>query len=388
MQRYYRILAITIFLLFIPITAAAQTYFFQVDEQIVNVFWNADGTASIDYVFVFTNGSGVSPIDYVDIGLPNDNYARDLIFADVNGTPITDIQESPYLTHGIALGLKEGAIDPGETGTVHAFIGVVEDVIYPDDLDENYASVVFIPSTFGSDYVNGNTDYTLVYHLPQGVQLEEPRWHPAPLGFPDEPEAGIDDEGRITYLWHNPAGNADTQYTFGASFPTAYIPAETVVRPPIWAPAAALISSLLAFAPFAGFAIIVAIFTIFAFRNSKRRKLQYLPPVISIEGHGIKRGLTAVEAAILMEQPLDKTLTMILFSVIQKGAASIISRDPLKLQNAEPLPDGLHTYEIDFLTAIQITSLTKRKTALQNMTVALVKSISQKMKHDLLWQSA
>ena len=380
MQRSYRILAITITLLSIPLFAAAQTYFFQVEEQIVNIYWNADGTASIDYVFVFTNGDGVSPIDYVDIGLPNDKYARDLIFADINGMPISDIQESPYLTHGVALGLSEGAIEPGGTGTVHAFIGVVEDVIYPDDLDGDYASVVFIPSTFGSEFVYGNTDYTVVYHLPQGVQPHEPRWHAAPTGFPDEPETGIDDEGRITYLWHNPDGNAYSEYTFGASFPTAYIPTESVVRPSIWVPVAALISSSLAFAPCAGFAIIIAVITIFAFRSSKRRKQQYLPPVIAIEGHGIKRGLTAIEAAILMEQPLDKILTMILFSVIKKDAASVISRDPLKLQNADPVPEDLHTYEIDFLTALQIPSAYERKKALQNMMVALVKSISQKMK--------
>ena len=46
--------------------------------------------------------------------------------------------------------------------------------------------------------------------------------------------------------------------------------------------------------------------------------MQYMPPKIAIEGHGIKRGLTAVEAAILMEQPLDKVMTMILFGVVKK----------------------------------------------------------------------
>ncbi len=380
MKRYYRILAITICLLSIPIIVAAQTYFFQVDEQIVNVYWNADGTASIDYVFVFTNGDGVSAIDYVDIGLPNGQYARDLIFADVDGAPITEIEDSPYLTNGIALGLKGGAIDPGESGTVHAFIGVIEDVIFPDDLDDNYSSAVFIPSTFGSDFVYGNTDYTVTYHLPQGVQPDEPRWHPAPTGFPDQPEAGLDDEGRITYSWHNPTGDAATKYTFGASFPAAYIPAETVVRPSIWAPLIAFLSSILAFAPCAGFGLIFGAILFFSYKSSSRRKLQYLPPTISIEGHGIKRGLTAIEAAILMEQPLDKILTMILFSVIKKGAASVISRDPLKLQNTNPLPDDLYAYETEFLAAFQLTSDTKRKTALQNMMVSLVKSISQKMK--------
>jgi hypothetical protein len=38
-------------------------------------------------------------------------------------------------------------------------------------------------------------------------------------------------------------------------------------------------------------------------------------------GHGIKRGLTAVEAGILMEQPMDKIMTMILFGTIKKNAA-------------------------------------------------------------------
>jgi len=42
-------------------------------------------------------------------------------------------------------------------------------------------------------------------------------------------------------------------------------------------------------------------------RNPKTQ-LQYLPPKIKIEGNGIKRGLTAVEAAVLMEQPMDKVL--------------------------------------------------------------------------------
>ncbi len=74
--------------------------------------------------------------------------------------------------------------------------------------------------------------------------------------------------------------------------------------------------------------------------NANKRKLQYLPPKIQIEGHGIKRGLTAVEAGILMEQPLDKVMTMILFGVVKKNAATVVTRDPLKLQLASPLPDG------------------------------------------------
>jgi hypothetical protein len=115
--------------------------------------------------------------------------------------------------------------------------------------------------------------------------------------------------------------------------------------------------------------------------NGRRRKMKYLPPKIAIEGHGIKRGLTAVEAAILMEQPLDKVMTMILFGVVKKGAAEVETRDPLKLKILEPLPDGLHEYEKDFLAAFRPEANTRqRRTDLQEMTIKLVKAISKKMK--------
>jgi hypothetical protein len=111
-----------------------------------------------------------------------------------------------------------------------------------------------------------------------------------------------------------------------------------------------------------------------------RRKLQYMSPKIAIEGHGIKRGLTAVEAAILMEQPLDKVMTMILFGVVKKGAAAVTKRDPLTIEVKEPRPEGLHEYESKFLQAFKETGTKERRKLLQDMTVALVKSVSEKMK--------
>ena len=76
-------------------------------------------------------------------------------------------------------------------------------------------------------------------------------------------------------------------------------------------------------------------------------------PKVAIEGHGIKRGLTAVEAAIFLEEPLDKVMTMILFSVIKKNAAEVISRDPLKIKVYQPAPEDLYPYEKDFLSAFK-----------------------------------
>jgi hypothetical protein len=101
---------------------------------------------------------------------------------------------------------------------------------------------------------------------------------------------------------------------------------------------------------------------------------------VSIEGHGIKRGLTAVEAAILMEQPMDKILTMILFSVIKKDAARVVTRDPLDIEVAEPIPSGIHPYEVQFLKAFTLKKKKARRAALQDMMTKLVKIVAKKMK--------
>jgi hypothetical protein len=83
--------------------------------------------------------------------------------------------------------------------------------------------------------------------------------------------------------------------------------------------------------------------------------MKYLPPKIAVEGMGIKRGLTPVEVGILMEQPMDKILTMILFSSMQKEAAQIISRDPLEVKVEDTLPEDLRPYEKEFLEAFRLT---------------------------------
>jgi hypothetical protein len=105
-----------------------------------------------------------------------------------------------------------------------------------------------------------------------------------------------------------------------------------------------------------------------------------MSPKIAIEGHGIKRGLTAVEAAILMEQPLDKVMTMILFGVVKKNAAVVTKREPLTIEVTSPTPEDLHDYELNFLQAFQENDPRTRRNLLQEMMVKLVRSVSEKMK--------
>jgi hypothetical protein len=379
LRRFISFLLLVSVILLISSPVAAQSYSFQVPKETVDVYWNSDGTTSLDYTFVYENNPSGHIIDYVDLGIPNDNYSDSNISASVNGNPVYDISSSGYQgqgSSGVAIGLGQYAINPGTVGTFQARVENISGVLYKDSQDSNYVSAVFDPTYFDSNYVTGNTDLTVTYHLPPGVKPEEPKWHAAPAGFPSEPVTGLDSQGRITYTWENPNANASSQYEFGASFPKSYVPAGAIVTVNPFAGIGKFISA--AFLPILCIGGFIAI--VFAGLSSdRRRKQQYLPPKISIEGHGIKRGLTSVEAAILLEQPLDKIMTMILFSVIKKNSAEVITRDPLEIKVTQPLPEDLQPYEKDFLTSFQKTDLDRRK-GLRDMVVNLVKNVSEKMK--------
>jgi hypothetical protein len=258
------------------------------------------------------------------------------------------------------------------------FISQQRDVLRPDSRDNNYASAVFSPAWFSP--VHGTTDLEVTFHLPPGVQPEEPRWHEAPSGFPSEPETGLDEQGRVTYTWRSPNASMDRKYDFGASFPRQYVPESAIKRPGLLETLGISADALIGLVVCGSIALFVVIGIWAGVAGTRRRKLQYLPPKVSIEGHGIKRGLTAVEAAILLEQPMDKILTMILFGTIKKGAAAVATRDPLKLEITRPAPENLQPYELEFLKAFEEEDPRSRRKALQGMMVDLVKGVSNKMK--------
>lgn len=360
--------------------ASAQTdYSFQLTNEVVHVYLNNDGTISLDYKLTFMNDPGAKVIDFVDLGLPNNSFDFNSITADVGGKRVdvtTDYQGSGS---GVAIDLGQNFIH--EKGMVHVTVGRISKMFYPDDNDQNYASCEFVPTYFGSQYVHGNTNLMVVIHLPPGVATNEPKYHPARGGWPGavEPATGFDAEGRITYTWDSPAADGSSQYTFGASFPKQYIPASAIVTTSIFDILSGFIDTVIGFLPFCCFGLFFFGIPVLGIFGERKRKLQYIKPTISIEGHGIKRGLTAVEAAIFMGQPLDKIMTMILFSTLKKGGLQVVSKDPLKVELLEPQPEGFQPYESDFVQSMIKPDRDRRK-GLQTMTVNLVKSVTEKMK--------
>jgi hypothetical protein len=390
MKKWISLIVLSIILLGINAgVAAGQSYHFQVPKAAVNYTINSNGTATIEYTYNFVNDTGAPSIEYVDIGMPaNSTFSYSDMSGEIDGHSISHIAKSSEISNGVEFGLGGNSIPAGGSGTFHALINNVRGVLYPgtEKESEPYASTQFETNYFASGSISGNTDMTVTIFLPKGMSTDQPRYYP-PKNWPgsDQPASGYDSQGQIYYTWEAPNANLGKGYIFGAAFPASFVPSSAIGTPPSntinfggiigWISAnACTCGGIAAFVLFFGWVIYQSSV------GSRKRKMQYLPPKISIEGHGIKRGLTAVEAGILMQQPMDKILTMILFSTVKKGAATVTKRDPLTIQVTDPLPEDLRAYEVDFLNAFQMKNDSKRRAALQDLMIKLVQSVTSKMK--------
>jgi hypothetical protein len=396
--RNFFLILVILGLFALPASVAAQDYRFEVTAQEVEAYVEEDGTISLWYLIEFENQPGAAPIDFVDIGMPSSAYSLNAIDAEVDGNAVKNIESSPYVPNGFALDLGADAIQPGETGTVTIWVPGVKNVLTPYDAGdrENYVNFQFSPNWFDSQFdKSNNTAYRVTIILPPGVGNEEGVYYnPTSWPGPSEPDdiGRTEAEDRVYYSWYTENADAHTQYIFGAAFPNQYVPEDSVSTKPdnTIQPGGepSIIDSILGIfgsQTFCCFGFGLFFLTIFGWSiyqgtvGANKRKMKYLPPKMKIEGHGIKRGLTAVEAAILMEQPMDKVLTMILFGVLKKGAAIVKEKEPLQIEVTDPLPEGLHPYEKEFLEAFKVKE-SRRRAAMQKMVVNLVNSVSKKMK--------
>lgn len=388
-------------LIILPVSSVyAQSYRFKVTRYNVQAIIEADGTLTLLYEMVFENDPNGHAIDFVDLGLPSDDYSLSNISATINGNLVPEINHSSYVD-GAELALGKYQIPPGGTGTVFAKVVGISGVLFPYDQGdrENYVNFQFMPNYFDADADKSkNTDYTLSIVLPPDVGDNEGVYY-YPERWPSDKDAlatlTLEDK-RVMYEWHTTNANTRTEYLFGVAFPASAVPESAILsfkefpqrENDTGSNSYSLFSqifgricgSMTFLVPTAAVILISILASTAQKKASEKRKLKYLKPTLSIEGHGIKRGLTAVEAAILLEQPLDQVLTMILFGLLKKEAITVLQQDPLKIQATNPLPKGLHGYETQFINAMSHEKISTQRTGLQALMVYLIESLEQKMK--------
>lgn len=346
----------------------AQSYSFEVPTLRMQVFVQPDASVKIVYEITFNNLG--QTLDVVDIGTPHKNYDLKNMRASMNGVSLTDIRKSTYIDTGVEIHLGSQAIPRGKSGTLY-FEFTMPDMVYQDTTRKDYASLQITPTWFDANSVVGTTDIWIAIHLPEGVQADEILYQK--VEFTQKALY----QGRTVAVWNWERGSATQAYLVGVSFPKASM--ERVIEMTIldlmvkWlednpdvrlflglvqgvlfavlffrftggtgcAPFTLLLGGLaflIISSPLAqifAFPILILLIIINEWHLSRRKKT-YLPPIAQVEGGGIKRGLTAPEAATLLEMPLNKILTLVIFGLLAKGILRQVEDEPLKVEVVEP----------------------------------------------------
>ena len=396
---FYNLAGLGLLLLILTFSGSvyAQDYAFEVPLLQFQVFLQPDASARLVYDVTFTNRG--APIDIVDIGLPHSGYSIRNMSASIDGHPLTDIRKSTYIDIGVEVHLKDREIPRGSTGTLR-FEATLPDMVYQDTTDQEYASFQIVSTWWDSQFVRGNTRVQIAVHMPEGVHPDTVLYHDVPF------VQKVLYEGRAVAIWEWPDGVATRPYRVGVSFPKEamdrvvtltifeltemWLEDNPTVHFTLGALGVILFSVL--FLRFTGatgwtlYVIIVCgmiavfviwplwvlpmpfIFTPLLFLNEKNlrgKRGKYLPPIATTEGGGIKRGLTAPEAAVLLEMPLNKVLTLVLFGLLEKGILEQANADPLAVRVSE----RYRVRDLAYLDNIKAQKQHRRDVAQQHGTV-------------------
>jgi hypothetical protein len=347
---------------FVPLVAA-QTYRFNVPELRLQVYVLPDASARVVYDITFENEG--SPIDIVDIGLPHGGYDFANMSASIDGVVLTDIRVSEYVEDGVEIHLHDRAIGQGRTGTIH-FEATMPDMVFQDTTREDYASLQIGTTWFDRQFLTGNGNVWILIHMLPEVLPEEMLFQEIP--FSDK----VIFEERPVAVWQWQNVEPSEAFPAGVSFPQrgmSRVVTQSLLdltnkwledNPSIRYVLGGVVLLLLAITFFrfsggtgisvfvilvAGIVVMLAIqpasvllalplaVVLFALNEGRinRQKKRYLPAIAQVEGGGIKRGLTAPEAAILLELPLNKVLMLIVFGLLEKGVVAQVQDTPLEV---------------------------------------------------------
>ncbi|MFZ0543877.1 MAG: hypothetical protein WAM60_00470 [Candidatus Promineifilaceae bacterium] len=370
----FLILVLFLMVVFVAPTQAAQSYSFQVPELRMQVYVQPDASARIVYDITFSNSSFGHTIDIVDIGTPHDDYDISNMSASLDGVSVSDIRVSEYVSPGVEVHLGGQSISAGQTGTLH-FEFTMLDMVYGDTTNKENASLQITPTWFDDQLVTGSSDVWVLVHMLPEVTPDEVLYQDVP--FTDK----VIFEDHVVAVWRWPDGQATGPNPVGVSFPqrgmTRVIQQSLVDIAVKWLednPSVRFILGTIvvvlftfAFLRFSGgtgitlwflmaggiiwllassvgsvlLALPLAVVLVGANEMSLAgRKGKYLPAIAQVEGGGIKRGLTAPEAAVLLELPLNKVLLLVLFGLLEKGVVRAVSYEPLELRVAEEFDTG------------------------------------------------
>jgi hypothetical protein len=421
--------------LFLQATAGAASYRFHVRSMQLDAYITEDASVWLEYRIDFANQSGAHVIDIVDVGLPHSGYQTSSMEASVDGKPVRRIRPSEYVNVGVECHLGVGAIRGGQTG-MFEFACRMPDMVYSDTTDAQYASFQIRPTWFDPELQFGTTQLKVAVHLPPDVKPEEVRFQQEKQRYAGLAEWGEGAEKHTVAYWESPQMTLSKHNPkFSLSFPRRVMKhviekskTELLLEwfddnQQLKVISAVALFGLLGFFFYrfsrgtgcvlflisAGMLLVaiisgpamhllcwpglIGLVALNELYLRNRKPPSYLPAMATVEGGGIKRGLTAPQAAILLEEPLGKILTMVVFGLLKKRVVQLTSEDPASVtvesdyvcprkqrrQRAAKNGIVLHDYEHPFIDRLQTHQGAIEKCDLNEALGNLIKSTVKRM---------
>jgi hypothetical protein len=302
---------------------------YRIDKEWVVIWINTDGSIELHYNITIIYES--SALGYLTIGLPKGNFDVHAV-TDISGMALNyeDVSgKSGYPEFGVEIYFGH-AMNSGDNGTV-LLITTVPNMFSPDTMNPGYMGMQFVPTYFDATVV----DLRVAIVPPQGVTQDDVKTM--------DPAFFTTVDGDFALYWNHTDLSPNEQKIFGVSIPEQYI---TLPGLDIGFYAVIVL----------GIGCIVAVILLVIRRL---RRAVYEKPRVSIEALGPRRGLTAVEAAVVVDVPPVRVLTMILFSLLYKRLIRVTETEPIiqvekieepQRERSAPSP---RYYEIDFLNSVQ-----------------------------------
>jgi hypothetical protein len=369
-----RLLAAAALVLLFSSAAWAADYKFSVDENFSDITIREDGGIDIKYRLTFTCAKNGKPIDIVDVGFPNNYFELGSVRAWINDNPVSGIKNSSFIPVGVEVPLTSHEINPGSTGTL-TIEGSNPHMVFPDTEDANFASMEFYPTYYGSQFTTGSTRLKVAIHFPAGADSQKVKWHYSQFNKMEQ-----DRDGRLVYIWEINNASSSQQYRFGVSFPKTLVKnIFAPIEPANFEAKTSWSNWFSANCSGPGFVFgLIGIFIFAGYIAERRRRMRYFPPAAKVEGLEIRRGLTAPEAALLIEVPLNKVAAMIMFGLKQKGAVDISTSPKLNISVLNKNVQGLRPYETAFLALVDAQGGLPEKT-LAPFFIKMIKDVKDKM---------
>jgi len=340
--------------------ARAQGVTTSVSQEWAQIQINTDRSIYILYNITFTYRSG-SPQGIFRVGMPQGGFQIQYV-EDLSGAALQfqDVSSGGY--YGIDVYLKQPVkVDQPYTFVVYA---LVPNMIHEDTTNPGNVGLLFYQATF-SNAIGSITDLRVEIILPPGVQKTEVKY---PSGSPFD-NVFTETNNDTAVFWNRTDWSPGQQFTSGVSFPATYVSSAP------FPDAATTVLLVLVF-------VIVAVAIIVGLKRIGR--MAYAAPRMSIEALGANRTLTAVEAALVLDQKPVRVLTMILYGLLLKRMVAVTETEPLikltQLERAkgQPAPQPRY-YETDYLNAIRPDG-TLDEQKLAHTYVELTNTVDQKLR--------